>query len=73
MSPRLDSFVRAFALVGALGALLEGSRPRTLAAPRERSPGFSSRQRATAKAARPSTHALASAAHVRDDRTLLAA
>jgi len=49
MSPRLDSFVRAFALVGALGALLDGNRPRTLVAPRERSPGFSGRARVTAR------------------------
>ena len=74
MSPRLDSFARAFALVGALGALLDGNQARARAAPRERSPGFSGRLRASsAKAAHPSTHALASAAHVRDDRTSLAA
>lgn len=74
MAPRLHSFARALAPVGALGALLDGSRPQTLVASRERSPGFSGRpQASTAKTARPSTLALASAAHVRDDRASLAA
>lgn len=74
MSPRIESIARAFALIGALGALLNGSSARTLAPQRERSPGFSSRPRAAiAKTAHPSTHALASAAHVRNDRTSLAA
>jgi hypothetical protein len=74
MSRHLDSFARSFALVGALGALLDGNQARARVAPREQSPGFSRRLRASiAKGAHPSTHALASAAHVRDDRTSLAA
>ncbi len=73
MSPQFDSFARAFALVGALGALLDGNRPRTLVAQRERPPGFSGRPWTAPKRAGPSPHALAIAAHVRDDRLSLAA
>jgi hypothetical protein len=70
MSPVLDSLARAFALAGALGALIDGSRPRPLVAPRERS---RMPRAASVKAARSSTHALASAARVHDNPDSLAA
>ena len=73
-SPLLDSLARAFALAGALGALIDGNRPRALGASRERSSGFSGMARCVAaKATRSSTHALASAARAHDNPDSLAA